>query len=716
MRAGLTKLLAWLRQRTTLLVPIAAVFSCALLMLLNPLPLQLARHAVFDQFQRWQPRAAQPAPVRIIDIDDESLQRLGQWPWPRTRLAELAQRLQQAQAAAIAFDIVFAEPDRTSPAAMLQLWQPAPDIRQQIGRLPDHDAVFADVLAQGRAVLGFALDQQPPHQQRMPQSKARFVSLGEPAWLYVPAFTGSVASLPILEASAAGNGALSFVPDGDGVVRRVPLLARQGETLLPTLVTEALRVAQGVPNITTRTVAGLGLEELRIGQLSLPTTPQGEMWVHYSAPMAGRYLPAWKVLAGEVAPAELEGKILLVGTSAQGLLDLRFSALGAIIPGVEIHAQLLEQILTGGGLIRPTWAQTVELMLLLAAGLLAGGAALGLGALPSFAVFALVLVAVWGAAWRAFAQHGLLLDPVPASLALVLAFVLSTIVRHVATERRQRWVKQAFSRYVSPNLVNHLVDHPEALKLGGQRQQCSFVFSDLQGFTRLMEGLDPGEAVVLLNRYLDGMISIAFEHQGTLDRIVGDAVAIVFSAPLQQSDHATRALRCALAMQRFAHHYAQDLQAKGIAFGQTRMGVHTGEVIVGNFGGTTMFDYRALGDPVNTASRLESANRHLGTLVCVSEAVVAASPEVQVRPVGRLVLKGKSIPLKVFEPLEAGAVDVDFQRAYQKAFELMCNESDAALVAFEHLAAQHPADGLCAMHLARLRAGKTGDLMVLDSK
>ena len=209
------------------------------------------------------------------------------------------------------------------------------------------------------------------------------------------------------------------------------------------------------------------------------------------------------------------------------------------------------------------------------------------------------------------------------------------------------------------------------------------------------------------------MIAIVFAHQGTLTQIVGDGLAIMFSAPVQQPDHALRALQCAMAMQRFARHYASELNAQGIEFGQTRMGVHTGEVIVGNFGGATIFDYRALGDPVNTASRLESANRHLGTLVCVSDTVLRACPSVLARPIGHLVLKGKQQPLMVHEPMDAAA-EPDTQ--YLEAFELMRHGAVGALLAFEQLVAKRPADQLAAMHLSRLLAGQTGDLIVLDRK
>jgi adenylate cyclase len=229
--------------------------------------------------------------------------------------------------------------------------------------------------------------------------------------------------------------------------------------------------------------------------------------------------------------------------------------------------------------------------------------------------------------------------------------------------------------------------------------------------------MDPGAAVSLLNDYLDRMIEIAFRNGGTLDRIVGDAVAIMFSAPVEQPDHRQRAYDTALEMHVFAKKYVTDLAAKGIPFGHTRVGVHSGEVIVGNFGGSNMFDYRALGDPVNTAARLESVNKHLGTLVCVSEATLSGCQGAVVRPVGRLVLKGKSHALMVFQPLvapEGGTAKAD--TAYEEAYGLLASEDSRAREAFEALARERPDDPLVKLHLERLRSGQAGDRIVLAEK
>ena len=714
------KLRRWLNWTLSLLAPLLAVTFGAAVLLIDPHLTKTLRQAVFDQYQRVYPRVYQPVPVRIIDIDEESLTKVGQWPWPRTRIAELVERLRQTGVAAVGFDVLFAEPDRTSPKAILDIWTLPEATRRDVARLPDHDAWLTKTLQPGGVVLGFALERDgkgPP----LPAQKHRIVNMGEPALPFVHPFSRAVPSLPQLSAAAAGNGALTFVPDNDGVVRKVPLLLRLGNTLVPSLVSEVLRVGQGAQNYMVRTSseAGVGLTEVKVGQLTVPTTPAGEVWVHYTGPVRERTIPAWKVLTGVAAEDELKGNLVLVGTSAQGLMDLRFSPLGGVMPGVEAHAQLLEQVLSESYLYRPAWAQSIEALTIVVGGLALGTLALSTGALVSAVATLLAVGLIIGGGWLAFVNYQLLLDPVTPSLGIFAAFLLSSVIHHLSSERRQRFVRAAFSRYVSPNLVNHIVEHPDELELGGRRQECSFVFTDLAGFTSLMETIDPGEAVALLNSYLDEMIAIAFAHNGTLDRIVGDAVAIMFSAPVPQPDHRQRALTCAIAMQRFATRYSDDLKARGIAFGHTRMGVHTGEVIVGNFGGSTIFDYRALGDPVNTASRLESVNKHLGTRICVSEATLSGCTGVVVRPVGRLVLKGKSQALQVFQPIHdglevVGAAPDDPQ--YASAYALLAQDAEAALLAFQHLAQARPNDPLVRLHLQRLQDHQVGDLIVMAEK
>ena len=690
----------------------------ALLLALDPRPLQQLRLHVFDQYQRWQPRAYTETPVRIVDIDEESLKRLGQWPWPRTRLAELVDRLQAAEVAAIGFDTLFAEPDRTTPSRASRQWALTAAQRKLLAELPDHDQVFAKAIAHADVVLGFVAERQAPAATLPLPIKARVINLGPPATERLHTFQGMLHVLPELEEATPGYGAFTFVPDEDGVLRRVPLVLGIAGQAAPTLVSETLRLALGEKNLFLKSEGeGLGLSEIRIGQSTIPTNASGEMWLHYSQPVDGRYLPAWQILDGTIPSSALAGQIVLIGSSAQGLMDLRFNSLGRIMPGVEAHAQALEQIISGHFVRRPGWALALETLLAALGGMLI--VALCLHWLTPGATVALVglLAALLLASWQSFIQQGYLLDPAGPGLVIGFAFAVTSLYRHRVSEREQRWIREAFSRYVSPNRVAYLLEHRDTLQLGGKRQSGSFIFTDLANFTSLMEAHDPAVMTSVLNEYLDGMIAIVFKHEGTLDRIIGDAVAAVFSAPVEQTDHAARAYRCALEMYAFSTHFAADCQQRGLPFGYTRIGVHTGEVIVGNFGGSSMFDYRALGDAVNTAARLESVNKHLGTRFCVSAATLASIPDAAVRPTARLILKGRHQALATFEPLPAAADHPQAPLAdYLAAYQLMASDSPVAREQFAQLATNWPDDPLVALHHARLQAGERGDIIAMHEK
>lgn len=714
------------------LLPCMSAGLGLLLLLWNPLSLQSLQNNLFDQYQRWSPRTYQPVPVRIIDIDEASLARYGQWPWPRTRLAELVQRLQQANVAAVGFDVVFAEADRTSPKTVAEKWPLPEAFRKAVDELPDHDTVFAARMAQAPVVLGSALSRQDTSNASSSvndtplKNAPRYVRLGEVSAEGLHAFSSAILPLPLFLQPAAGIGAVTFVPDADGVVRRVPLVLNLAGKFSPSLSSEVLRVGVGAKNVILRAAEAekTGLSGVQIGEFTVPTTGQGEMWIHYTPTVEQRTVPVWQVLEGKVDPRLLDGHLVLVGTSAQGLMDLRFNPLGGVMAGVEAHAQALEQMLSGHFLQRPSWAFFPEYGLMLGLTLLVGFLSLRLSALWAAMAALGLFSSVLAAGWWVFQTQLLLIDTLTPVLVALGAFVSSSVVHHFVSERQQRWIKDAFSRYVSPNRVQYLVDHPDSMALGGQRQVCSFVFTDLAGFTTLMEGMDPSEAVTLLNAYLDQMVSIAFRHEGTLDRIVGDAVAIVFSAPVVQADHADRAIACALEMSAFATQYAQNLQASGVAFGLTRIGVHTGEVIVGNFGGSNMFDYRALGDVVNAASRLEGANKYLGTSICVSEATLHACARplaVPMLPVARLVLKGKTQALAVFTPFvesESALPFSDYMVAYE---QLRQSETDLERLAstaqiFTELHQKYPNHPLLNLHCKRLQAGEQGDVIRLEGK
>ena len=682
------------------------------------------RNDVFDFYQRLRPREYRPAAVRVVDIDDESLSRLGQWPWPRTLISDLVIRLRDQGAAAIALDILFAEPDRTSVAAVLQPWIEDDKVRSLVERLPDHDQLLAEAIAGGSVITGFVLNHRTGP-LNFPATKAQVVIVGDDPQPFLPEFSGSVNSMPLFEDPAAGNGALNVATSQDGVVRRVQLLIRAGEMIYPTLTAEALRVARGGSNYVIKSSGAsgesrgggkTGVTSIRIGDLPVTTDPYAGMWLHYSRPVPGRSIPAWRVLEGTVADSEIEGAIVFVGTSAAGLKDLRLDPLGNAIAGAEIHAQAAEQILQATYLRRPDWAEATEVLFMVVMWILLVALIFRVGAVSAAAVGLVLVGASFGMSWWAFDSYRLLLDPFHSAIMTIAVFLVCSVTRQMRTEREKRWIRDAFAKYISPNLVEHFVEHPEEFGIGGERRECSFVMTDLAGFTSLVEGSEPAAVVALLNEYLEGMVSIALSHEGTLDRIVGDAVAVMFSAPIHQPDHAERAVACALDMDEFVEAFRQRKRAEGLAVGIARIGVHSGTVTIGNVGGKSFFDYRALGDAVNTAARLETVNKHLGTRTCISGVTVAACPGFIGRPVGALVLKGKTEAIEAFEPLTEASAASEQTAAYLRAFEALKSSSPNVLDVFEGLLEDYPDDPLAAFHLARLRRGERGSTIVMSAK
>ncbi len=680
------------------------------------------RNAAFDSYQRSRPRLRPPtpSPVAVIDIDESSLARLGQWPWPRTVVAALVDELTELGARTIALDIVLAEADRTSPSAMIETWRAHGELAGLLQKMPDHDAIFARSVAKSPVVTGFALTDQK--EGVAPALKAGFVRAGDDPGMFLPEYSGAVTTLPAIEAVAAGNGALNFTPSGDGVVRRLPLVFRLGDQLYPSLAGEAVRVWTGAGSYVIKTSGAsgenrfggrTGIVGVRIGDSAIPTDREGRVWIHYSYMHKERWFPAWKVLAGDIKREDVAGKIVLVGTSAAGLKDLRFSPIEGVLPGVEMHAQVIEQILDGSFLVRPDWATAAEVLFTLTISLALIASIFRLGPLWSALAGAVAVCGAGLMSWCGFLFAGWLFDPLVPALGAGAVYLACSIPRHFKAESERRWIRDAFSSYISPNLVEYLIEHHDQLRLGGERRECTFVMTDLAGFTTLVEQSDPQTVVTLLNEYLDGMVEIALANEGTLDRIVGDAVAVMFSAPVEQPDHAERALRCALEFDRFACAFRERKTRDGLALGITRIGVHTGVVTIGNVGGKRLIDYRALGDPVNTAARLETVNKQIGTRVCVSESTVSRCKAFLGRPVGRLVLKGKREALEAFEPLDPQAAALPHVVAYRAAYAFLESGDARAAEAFAAIA---DCDALAAFHLQRLQRGEAGTTVVLSEK
>jgi serine phosphatase RsbU (regulator of sigma subunit)/CHASE2 domain-containing sensor protein len=412
----------------------------------DPNMAQRMRAIAFDTYQQLSPRHYDPAkPIRIVDIDDASLAAHGQWPWPRNDLASLVSRLNELGAVAIIFDMVFPEPDRLSPeqiakrlpgdAALL-------DAKRLLSAAPTNDQALADAIAGAGVVLAFA-GVQGSGTGRMPPLVAELEHKGDDPRLFVPAFRSAVVNLPLLSAKAAGSGFNNWIPEQDQVIRKLPLLIRVGETLYPSIAAEGLRVAQGISNYLivasgsggaqsfgTRT----GISKIHIGDAAVPTDGGGQMWLRFTHSDPRRYISAMTVLDGTVAPESVKGKIILIGTSAAGLLDVRATPLDPSMPGVEAHAQAIEQMLSGNFLSRPDFATGAEIVFTFLAGLLLAAAVYYTGAANGAVIGGIAAAMVLGVSFFAFKHAGWLIDPSYPTLTLSAAYLAGTSYLRLVTE------------------------------------------------------------------------------------------------------------------------------------------------------------------------------------------------------------------------------------------------------------------------------------------
>ncbi|HEY6630878.1 MAG TPA: adenylate/guanylate cyclase domain-containing protein [Rhizobiaceae bacterium] len=657
MRAFLTRLLYLARRRRYLAIWSTGVLVIALVIAAaySPFsPLDRLNALVFDTYQKLKPREATESAVAVVDIDDESIRRLGQWPWPRTVLASVIDRLAAEGAAAIGLDVILSEPDRTSPAlAVAQLESQGFQITQPGSATElDHDRILAASVARAPVVTGLVLSEglDTP----APPPRAGFAFAGENPAAYLPSFPGAVRNLTLLDEAAPGLGVFSFPRQEDGVVRQIPLVSRQGENLYPGLSIEALRVAQGASTLVIRSTGASGefdtgqpgMTALKVGEFEVPTGPDGRIWVHYTREPTSPLIPVHRLL-GDPDPelsAQIQGRIVLVGTSAVGLRDLVATPLSAAFPGVQVHAEIIDQIVNAKFLTRPDWAVGFEIVMAVGLGLLV------LAFLPWLSTFANAVVAAAalaisvGVGWFAFSSHDLLLSPILPAQTTLLAYGVASGVRLLLSESESRYIRSAFSHYLSPAMVEQLVENPDALVLGGENRELTILFCDIRSFTSISETMEPTELTVFLNNFLTPMTNVLMENGATIDKYIGDAIMAFWNAPLDVAQHRQRACESVLAMLDALEKLNATLE-RPVKIG---VGLNSGVCCVGNLGSRQRFDYSAIGDSVNVGSRIEGLTKHYGLSNLVAESTAGEVEGLAMLEVDKVMVVGRDEATLVF--------------------------------------------------------------------
>ena len=663
------------------------VLAAALVVLTSPFGVERLRDLLFDRYQRIAPRVWTPdLPLRIVAIDDEAIARFGQWPWPRARIAELLTRIGAYDPAVVAFDILFSEEDRLAPETILREIPDLPEKRALAAALahqgPGTTDPLSAALAKIPAVLAMTLSREGPAQPFAPASG--FVVVGDEADTLPPRFARAILPLAGLRATALGLGAINYLPDGDLIVRRAPLVLALGPpgnaTLVPALATEALRVAQSasalralhVAESPILTVTGASRERnfggnaaivsLRLGDIDIPTEADGQLRIRFAGHQPGRFISAARIFDTTVPPDEIAGRIVLLGVTAASLGDLRATPLDAVVPGVEVHAEALEHMITGAALLRPDFAPALEMLASLLGGLLTAWAATRLRPAAG-AASVILLVALAGlASWEAFTRLALLYDPLVPAAGWLTTWASTTVFVFRRTERERRSIRLAFARYLAPAVVERLASDPGSLKLGGEARMMTVLFCDIRDFTARAETLSAEGVVAFLHRLLTPLTEAILTEAGTIDKYLGDGLMAFWNAPLDVPDHATRACRAALEMQRAVARIDAEINAEDRAAGRAHLpvrigiGINTGEAFVGNMGAEQRFDYSIIGDPVNVAARLESATKEFAAPILVSEATMQAASGLRFVALGQVSLKGRQASTRVYAPVDDSTV------------------------------------------------------------
>lgn len=672
------------------------------------------------------------ARIVIVDIDEKSLTQIGRFPWSRDIQARLVTQLTQHYGvAAVGFDISFPEADTSSGYSVLEKLADkelanVPGFKAQLEKLKpgmDYDGLFAQALRGQPVVLGYNVSDQQK-KGVLPKPAFTVASLNGRE---VTAFAarGYEANIAQLQDAARGAGIFTALTDADGVVRSSTLLQRIGGAYYPSLSLATAAVylnARAIAPHFTQSVDDMSAGELENGGLDqlLMFTPRGQRAIPVGEALtttvqyrgkggpdggAFRYVPAYQVLLGSAAPEQLKGTIVLVGTSAPGLNDIRATPVNAEYPGVEVHANLIKSILDGRFKSRPDYALAIELGQVLLAGLVLSGALAVLAPAWAMALAATTLLGALGFNLYLYRALDAVINSAVLLFLIAALFVFNLAWGYFFEVRKGRALVSRFGEYVAPELVAEMAENPQKYNMDGESRELSVLFADVRGFTTISEGLTPQTLREYINLYLTAMSEdIRDSHQGTLDKYIGDAVMAFWGAPVAFLDHASRAVASALLMQQSAARLNLEFQARGWPALHIGIGINSGLMHVGDMGSRIRRAYTVMGDAVNLGARLEGITKVYGVGIAVSQFTRAAAPQFAYRELDLVRVKGKTEPVAIFEPRGLLA-DIDeterqlLQRWTQVLQLLRARDWDGASAILEEL----PQDGLARLYSARIR-------------
>lgn len=673
--------------------------------------------------------------IVILDIDEKSLAEQGRWPWGRDRMALLMDKLfEDHGASVVGFDVVFAEPDESSGIRALDTLaegelRDAPGFQTALRALRprlDHDGLFAAALRERKTVLAFYLSTvEGAHSNGVLPAPTLAADTFADRPIAITRWQTYGGNLPVLQAAASGAGHINSLVDFDGISRRVPILAEYGGAYYETLSLAVLRALLDHPPVlpgyagASDSYAGLEWLDLPLaqGSLRIPVDANVAALVPYRGPQGSfRYIPVTDVLNDRVAEGVLKDRIVLIGTSAPGLMDLRATPVAPAYPGVEVHANLLAGMLDGTLKERPAYLLAVDAVQMLAAGLLLAVLLPLMSPLRASLLTLAVALGLLALNFQLWQGANMVLPFAGVGLLVLLLYGLNMSWGYFVESRTKRQFADLFGQYVPPELVDEMAKNPEGYSMHGRKAELSVLFSDVRGFTTISEGLQPDQLAALMNEYLGAMTAVIQQRRGTLDKYIGDAIMAFWGAPLADPEHAAHAVVTALEMQAALGPLNRDLAAKGWPALKIGVGINTGTMTVGDMGSPVRKAYTVMGDAVNLGSRLEGITKQYGVGIIVGEETRSRlGDRFVLRELDRVRVKGKAEPVGIHEPLgETGSLDAAtleqlerWNRALHAYRAQDWDRADKLLLDLMH-AQPHPLYTLYAQRIAHYRAQPPG--------
>jgi len=664
--------------------------------------------------------APSPHNIVILDIDEKSLQAEGRWPWSRVRIGTLVEKLAEDGALVVAFDIVFSEAER-NPVTEVLTHYPIYNIQEELKKIEaiaDADQVFARSFSKTDVILGYFFDVEGSKVGATPPA---VMDIGEEMLdtFWIQPMPVIISNLEVLQKSARGAGSVFTQPDADGVIRRSPLVMAYEGKLYPSLSLAAgmaYSFAEDI-NLTTSELNGLtSITSLTISEFTANTDSRGSVLVPYIGKQKSfPYISATDVLNDRVEPGTLQGAIVLVGTSALGLKDLRTTPLETSYPGVEVHANILKGLLEGGIPFQPDWESGLIRTLIILLGFLLAGF------LPHMGSVAMMFTGIGSLfAYLVFNYYLWTVSRFDLSQAPIVILVLSITILNIAVgffqeSSRRRNLKDMFGQYVPPAHIDKMVNSGNQDAFASDSREMTVLFSDIRSFTSISEGLSAEELKLMLNEYFTPITQIIFETDGTIDKYVGDMVMAFWGAPLEDANHRLHAIEASLAMLKKTEELKPIFKAKGLPEINIGVGLNSGLMNVGDMGSQYRRAYTVLGDAVNLSSRLESLTKFYGVRCLVGENTLEGIKDYAFREVDRIQVKGKENSVNVFEPIgkisELSAVQLKELESYHAGLDLYRHQQwEDAQKIFKHLKNQFPETALYQLYLERIAENQNANL------